>query len=157
ALVYNTHLWRYDELDQPEPHYEAVEARSFNAGLGWSLGFGDVVENKRPNGLPTLWSYVSADGTQHEFTPGDVNVTTSDGSYLRLSKISDLECHVDFPDGTTQVFWRLMGSQGVWLRSAAAGAQWHLHAIVSNLANTVEFNYSSSYPGDNPFYQQIST
>src|SRR5207302_8540972 len=69
----------------------------------------------------------------------------------------DLECHVDFPDGTTQVFWRLMGSQGVWLRSAAAGAQWHLHAIVSNLANTVEFNYSSSYPGDNPFYQQIWT
>src|SRR5437588_12940789 len=55
ALVYNTHLWRYDELDQPEPHYEAVEARSFNAGLDWSLGFGDVVENKRPNGLPTLW------------------------------------------------------------------------------------------------------
>jgi YD repeat-containing protein len=157
ALVYNTHLWRYDEIDLPEPHYEASEAGAFNAGLGWSLGFGNLIENKRGSGLPTLWTYASADGSQHEFTPGDVNVTTSDGSYLRLHKISDVECHVDFSDGTTQVFWRLLAGAGDWPQSSVPNGQWRLHAIVSNLSNTVQFKYKTSQANDDPYYTEIWT
>lgn len=106
TLVYNGNPWNYRVTQNSEP----IPSRFMNAGLGWQLGFGELVG---PNdtlstsmGVAGSWVYAAPDGAERTFLPrlhaeergtafeapanpgvGGVAGYTRDSSYLRLVRI----------------------------------------------------------------------
>ena len=167
-LVYNSHIWRFDEIDLPETHFVPSPVRAFNAGLGWTLSFGQLKPgSENPAPYNNSWVYETSDGSQHPFfvslhnggLPGDTIGYTQDGTYLRMRRISTAERRVDFPDGTTQVFQLLLPVAGApkWLPSTSADAVWRLVQITSAKSNSVTIDYRRSSSMDFPYYPEIWT
>src|SRR5207302_10994460 len=106
ALVYNSHLWHFDNFDQPEPHYEAAPVKRFNAGLGWTLSLGELFSPTDISKYGSGWRYESPDGSDHGFTLTEPGYTL-DGSHLRMRTSSDTERRIHRPGGTIQVYCKL--------------------------------------------------
>jgi RHS repeat-associated protein len=93
------------DTDLPDCLTEAIPNRSSNAGFGWTLTFGQLLDSR---------TYIGSDGGIHTFFPetypdGNVNTVavmyTRDASYLRLRRSSDgMLRTVDLPDGSSQEF-----------------------------------------------------
>ncbi len=118
ALVYNSYLWDYEDYHHTDNqiYQSAVPNALSNAGLGWTVTFGELVPpNTEPiNDDDTRWLYVGADGARHVFYDtlheGDVNNAnvwyTRDSSYLRMKRLggSPVQYDIEFPDGTLHTF-----------------------------------------------------
>jgi hypothetical protein len=111
SASYNAKVWDLSIREDGSGSYvRADPGKTFNAGLGWSVGLGELVVTS------TGGIYTSGDGGEHMFfdrlhlgEPATSGVFfTRDGSYLRLRKVgtSDLTYEVEFPDGTVRKFVR---------------------------------------------------
>ncbi len=117
SLVYNSNAWFFEpqhcqsEIPNSIPpafdnfHFgKPVPNARANAGIGWSLSLGRLLEPNPTPGRPTAlrpggWTYVSPDGGLHTFSdelhpgfPTDPDASdaiyTTDGSYLRMRIIA---------------------------------------------------------------------
>jgi len=125
TLTYNSNIWRFGE--RTWKHYDtsgnysyvtskvAELDKTYNAGPGWKLSLGELLDAVDPDNPGTHHVYIGEDGAHHAFFDTLHNYETSvsntwftrDGSYLRLRKIgSGNEFQVDFPDGSVHSFYR---------------------------------------------------
>jgi YD repeat-containing protein len=100
------------------PWIRTMPSRTSNAGMGWSLSLGKLIDPSDPyydQGLasrPPYWMYEAPDGSQHSFpSTSGTEVFTLDGSLLRLA-VGTHEVH--FPDGTVQAFELVPGAQHIY-------------------------------------------
>ena len=143
-LSYHSDVWDMDTetvfTGGPLPEVVARARPNFlsNAGMGWVLTLGMLLDPEDTRNVSGGWRYVSADGGQHEFWPTGYGGTgqvdpdpgywyTRDDSYLRMKETSGNSRLVEFPDGTSQSFvlwdadnhkWRLVRTQdrfGNWV------------------------------------------
>ncbi|HWM95039.1 MAG TPA: RHS repeat-associated core domain-containing protein [Thermoanaerobaculia bacterium] len=120
ALVYNSKAWDYQQSVSEQT--QSLPNRRSNAGMGWRLSLGELMEPTDPANDSNFWIYIGADGAEHTLYDtlheGEAAVSTvkysRDNSYLRFRSVSSAEKAVDFPNGTTQTFtsfgqwdWRL--------------------------------------------------
>jgi len=118
SLVYNSKLWDYRTVQRlPSGNFEriSIPTRHVNAGFGWSLNPGFLIEEDGGSENPhewNHWQYVSPDGARHYFYPtlhrgendGNANVYyTRDNSYLRLN-LTSVPYTVEFPNGEIHEF-----------------------------------------------------
>lgn len=86
-----------------------------NAGLGWYVGFGELLPPQSPQNPTGAWFFVDPDGAPHQFfaagRPGATENDpagsvwyTWDGSYLRLRIVAAERMEVDSSDGSTRVY-----------------------------------------------------
>ncbi len=157
SLNYSSAVWdNYEHCTTENSHgpkvtyFEPYPNKLSNAGLGWSIGMGRLLEPGQfddPSALsPFNWVYVNPDGGRHKFNGDELHPGagvqpgvryTLDGSYLRLSSKSAAECHnppaslpgsqqcfiVEFPDGQYHEFHDL--GQG----RTPGDANWRLTSI----------------------------
>jgi RHS repeat-associated protein len=124
-LVYNSKVWDYQPATYNNENYrEALPDRMSNAGMGWSISLGRLLEPDDPENdtYPPNWTYVGKDGGTHvfyatlhegenEFDTNNDNQYTRDGSYIRMRKLSSTLRTVELPDGTIQSFAPFNGRQ----------------------------------------------
>jgi RHS repeat-associated protein len=131
-LVYNSNAWDYHYSSglagSSQVFTESVPNLRSNAGMGWRLAIPRLIP---PNdmsstypGLRNGWCYEDESGSEHTFgsaynlaAPSDgwttANQTaasvlfTTDGSNLRLVRVSATSRKVQFPDGTYKIFTRV--------------------------------------------------
>jgi YD repeat-containing protein len=119
-LTYNSTVWDYEYVttEDPEvPDRRAIPERHSNAGLGWNITLGRLIEPLAPTSATPGhgWLYLAPDGSSHEFfgtTTAAPTATegfsyTRDGSYLRRREGvpgAGAQHTVDFPDGTRRFF-----------------------------------------------------
>ncbi|MCH9646688.1 MAG: RHS repeat-associated core domain-containing protein [Deltaproteobacteria bacterium] len=114
-LNYSSNVWRYkrDNVDE----IEAFPNRLNNAGLGFHLGWGEVLSPFHNLNQTGKWLYVDKSGGEHVFYPNlhkgepvDSGVLYSrDNGYLRLRIQDDgtgnhLWAEIESPNGSTQRF-----------------------------------------------------
>ncbi|MGB5175315.1 MAG: RHS repeat-associated core domain-containing protein, partial [Thermoanaerobaculia bacterium] len=142
-LSYNSNIWLYQEIwEDWEIYVEANPNPIFNAGLGWTVSLGQLyAPEDTPINASDRWMYVAGDGSAHHFyqnlhrgeEDGDVNVRyTRDGSYLRMTKISNNKRLIEFPNGTIHTF-----------RTAGCSDCWVLKKIEDRLGNYLEIAYNT--------------
>jgi len=128
TLIYNSNAWDYEQTDSETT--QALPSRRSNAGMGWRLSLGELLDPLNPASESEHWVYIGSDGAEHTFYPnlheGETVGTaqyTRDNSYLRLRDVGSNQKAVEFPDGTIQTFtqygwdWdlvRIEGSFGNW-------------------------------------------
>jgi hypothetical protein len=125
TLTYNSKAWDFTEVTdgQGQLRMRAVPERFGNAGLGWNLSLGLLVDrnDSRNDNDNFTWFYLSPDGADHKFYKGlheAGSLTTDlcspgpcysrDGSYLRMRQISDVRREIDFPDGSVHTFEKVV-------------------------------------------------
>ncbi|MCH9646605.1 MAG: RHS repeat-associated core domain-containing protein [Deltaproteobacteria bacterium] len=114
-LNYSSSVWRYKRDDVGE--IISFPQRLNNAGLGFHLGWGEVMSPSFSLNQTDKWLYVGSDGGEHVFYPtlhkgeaAEAGVFYSrDNSYLRLRVQDDntgihVWTEIEFPDGRTQRF-----------------------------------------------------
>jgi hypothetical protein len=113
-LVYNSHVWRFEESGSFEQCGDsspggtqytcryAVPIEEFNAGLGWTLTLGQLVQDKINDKHRRV--FIGPDGARHAFTtPASTPTLTTDGSHMRLTTSGSTET-VEAADGTIYTF-----------------------------------------------------
>src|SRR5215213_827900 len=65
TLIYNSNVWDYEETASATT--QALPNRRSNAGMGWRLSLGELLEPTDPSNESTRWVYVGADGAEHTF------------------------------------------------------------------------------------------
>jgi hypothetical protein len=143
-LIYNSKVWDYQTTTyNNNPYLEALPDRLSNAGMGWTLSLGRLLEPDDPeNDLSPNWTYVGADGSQHVFyptlhvgdnesatDPSDSITYTRDSSYFRMRRLSVSSREIDFPDGTIQAFGYNNG-------------RWRITQIRDRFGNALNISYS---------------
>jgi RHS repeat-associated protein len=121
TLTYNSKMWDYEQDETPEGDQviRAVGNRRSNAGLGWYLSLGQLIDPNDLTNASRRFVYYGSDGAPHYFYASlhyteapnggecyDSSCTlayTRDGSYLRMREDSGFRS-IDFPDGRTQIF-----------------------------------------------------
>jgi RHS repeat-associated protein len=135
TLIYNSNAWDFEQTASETT--QAIPSRRSNAGMGWRLSLGQVLEDTDPSNETTRWHYVGSDGAEHSFydklhegeTVASTVRYTRDNSSLRFRSITSTQKEVDFPDGTTQIFtW-----YGQW--------DWRLTRIQDRFGNFVNVSY----------------
>ena len=111
TLVFNSNPWLYQESCGTTCRTQAIPNPGSDAGFGWTLSLGRLLDGTAPQNGSGDWLYVGPDGSEHSFayqtlhdneTGGTSNVRyTRDGSYLRL-KVTTRE--VEFPNGVIHKF-----------------------------------------------------
>lgn len=106
-------------------YIKSVPSRRSNAGMGWLLSLGRLLDPQDPLLDPGQgessgsFIYESPDGADHVFSQPDTQnpaVTyTRDGSYLRLMPQADGQYEVQFPDGMIHLFKPVPGSHSFQL------------------------------------------
>ncbi len=149
-LVYNSKLWDYrTELVEPPSEFRriAIPTRIANAGLGWTLNPGYLLEENNSSEVPHEWShaqYVGPDGSQHFFydqlhegeNDGDPDVWYSrDNTYLRLTKVSTSLYRIEFPSGEIHEFGHLLFDASTQWR------KWLLTRIEDRHGNWMTIDY----------------
>lgn len=134
TLIYNSNAWDYEQTASNLT--QAIPNRRSNAGMGWRLSLGDLLEPTDPANETTRWVYVGADGAEHTFydtlhegEAGTGADYTRDSSYLRFRSLSSTEKKVDFGDGTIQTFTWF----GLW--------NWRLTRIEDRFGNFANVTY----------------
>jgi hypothetical protein len=142
TLTYNSNAWDFRE-DATGVYTQALPNRRSNAGMGWRLSLGELLDPYYSENDVGLWTYLGADGGEHSFRDslheGEPVVTgvkyTRDGSYLRFRYVDVNTRAVDFPDGTIQTF------------SNWGGYLWRLARIEDRFGNYVNVTYSLDTEG----------
>lgn len=144
-LVYNSKVWDFQHaIYNNESYLEALPDRLSNAGMGWSLSLGRLLEpDDAENDLSPDWAYAGSDGGLHVFystlhvgdnesatDPSDYTTYTRDGSFLRMRRLSISSREIDFPDGTIQAFQHVNG-------------RWRLTQIRDRFGNALNVGYSA--------------
>ncbi|HEV7396995.1 MAG TPA: hypothetical protein VGN86_10830, partial [Pyrinomonadaceae bacterium] len=122
SLNYNSNIWDLTQVTSTV--LRAEPNRYSNAGLGWDLSFGRLIDpTAADNGDLNKWVYVSPDGAYHPFystlhpdiyEPEDNIFYTRDGTYFRLQQLSGASAILESPDGKIMTFefangeWRLI-------------------------------------------------
>jgi hypothetical protein len=121
VLNYNSNIWSYQQTSQSV--VSAFPNQYSNAGLGWDLSLGRLIDPFAQGNELRSWVYVSPDGAAHPFYTslhGDVpelddNVFyTRDSTYYRLNQLSATTTTVEAADRTIRTFelsnneWRLV-------------------------------------------------
>jgi len=151
ALRYNSNVWDFLERWDPSDGVNLVQAHPAffsNAGLGWSVSFGDLLPPGDPffTGNPAFaWVYLAPDGSRHRFYSSlheaeapRGGLYTRDGSYLRLSFVGfDVDenpnkIEIEMPSGNVHTF------------ELGAYDRWRLTRIEDRFGNFVSIHYS--YP-----------
>ena len=164
TLVYSGNVWDSWRENPNSTSVTIVPNRRANAGLGWLLSLGRLVPPFDPTNeavqpfaaADQVWIYEGSDGHDHPLYPTRVTGASSDGlhwysrddTHLRMTKIDAQTRHVEFPDGTWQVFKELAPSTATWGSSTAGAAIWKLTEIQDRFSNVVSVSYSSNtqYP-----------
>ncbi|HJQ41753.1 MAG TPA: hypothetical protein VJ831_01595, partial [Jatrophihabitantaceae bacterium] len=115
----------WDHVPQPDGTTAAVPNRRANAGFGWLLTFGLLIDPSDSTNVTNdrRFVYVSPDGGEHGFyptlhpgetayacnptcpVPGVLSVSyTRDNTYMRMRQTGANRREIDMPDGTTHVF-----------------------------------------------------
>ena len=135
TLIYNSNAWDFEQTASVTT--QAIPSRRSNAGMGWRLSLGELLEPTDPSNETTRWIYIGSDGAEHglydrlhegETAVGTVKYTR-DNSYLRFRSISSTRKEVDFPDGTTRIF--------TWY----AAWDWRLTRIEDRFGNGIDLTY----------------
>ena len=138
-LHYNSNVW---SMKESLPNQVSASPNPFcNAGLGWDLSLGRLVDPlESPNGSGQ-WIYISPDGALHAFfsllheddgiDPTSAVAYTRDGTYHRLHRISSTTCTVESPDGLIRIFTRF------------ADNQWRVTQIKDRFSNSLSITYSA--------------
>lgn len=162
TLVYNSNVWEIDDVIQSTEGWTVARNHPLdNAGLGWNLSLGRLLEPNDPNNDRLLtFNYISPDGAEHQFAdvlrvgqPVVEGVKYAvDGSFLRLVLTpanAPTVAKVQFPDGDVHEFqkygardWRLTKISdpfGNWLQVGYTNP--NLWTLVDNFqrTHTVEF------------------
>ncbi|MES1243845.1 MAG: RHS repeat-associated core domain-containing protein [Acidobacteriota bacterium] len=143
TLTYNSNVWDFQE-DEIGVYRQALPNRLSNAGLGWRLSLGELLDPTGPENDIGLWTYVGADGGEHSFRStlheGEPVVNgveyTRDGSYLRLRTVNANTRAVDFPAGMTQTF------------TGVGNHRWRLSRIEDRFGNWVNVSYTLNGSGE---------
>ena len=124
TLTYGSTVWTYNyEWDDQagEPRILVKPNRKNTAGIGWTLGWGEVYSPNHWYNTSGKWMYVDANGGRHAFydqlhrgeDDQDPSVRyTRDSSYLRMRKVSNTKVFIEFPSGNTQSFVAPTGGGG---------------------------------------------
>ncbi|PYK69339.1 MAG: hypothetical protein DME45_02635, partial [Verrucomicrobia bacterium] len=134
SVTYNSGIWDFDQTT-----FSASPNKYFNAGLGWDLSFGKLVEPAASDNGLNRWIYISPDGTEHPFydqlhvdvaePAGDNVLYTRDGTYIRLSRVSSTVWQVQTPDGLIRTFTLNNG-------------EWVLTKVGDRFSSYVQLDYS---------------
>ncbi len=143
TLTYNSNAWDFQE-DDIGAYTQAIPNRRSNAGMGWRLSLGELLDPFYAENDIGLWTYLGADGGEHSFRDslhdGEPVVTgvkyTRDGSYLRFRYVDANTRAVDFPDGTIQTFAH-------W-----GNHLWRLARIEDRFGNGVDIGYTFDAGGN---------
>ncbi len=164
VLRYNSNVWDHNlvtftndctlpyktiTVTQTTPH---VLTNGLNAGLGWSISFGELINTGWGTGSDR-WTYTSPDGSTHPFynTLHDGETErigyryTRDGSYMRLiasDEGSSAGCPsgwraatVEFADGRRQTFSRT---------GTCPGHPFTLNSEIDRYGNSLTFAYDAA-------------
>lgn len=142
TLAYNSNVWDYQE-DDNGVYNQALPNRHSNAGLGWRLSLGELLEPLDPQNDNGLWVFIGADGAEHVFydtlheneTAATGVRYTRDGSYLRFRFLTSATRAVEFPDGQMQTYTR------------QAAYDWRLTRIEDRFGNWVSVSYTNDDQG----------
>lgn len=115
------------QSDASNPEYINQPSSMFNAGLGWSSGFGLVITPSSPLNSTDQNAYIDPSGATHYFydtlhegeTPTTGVSYTRDGSYLkRTTELvgEEIHVHIFFPNGEIHTFRReeVYDPEGEW-------------------------------------------
>ncbi|MFL6198334.1 MAG: hypothetical protein ACJ76J_04085, partial [Thermoanaerobaculia bacterium] len=134
TLTYNSNAWDFEQTASATT--EALPSRRSNAGMGWRLSPGELLEPNAPANETNHWVFVGGDGAEHNFYDylheGEAGAGadyTRDNSYLRFRNLSSTQRAIDFPDGTIQTFT----SYGQW--------DWRLTRIEDRFGNWANVTY----------------
>ncbi|QSQ27689.1 hypothetical protein JY651_23490 [Pyxidicoccus parkwayensis] len=148
-LHYNSNIWSVTQATA-QPAGQSVsdaalysEALKTNAGLGWSLGFGELLAPGEARNRSPRWVYLSPDGAAHPFhstphadwTESDASDSvqyTRDSTYLRMQPDASGNRVVESPGGLRNVF--------TWAADVAA---WRLTRIEDRSGNAVTVTYAA--------------
>ena len=152
TLVYNSSVWDYrTETVNGEKELYIYANRRSNAGMGWQLTLGELYPPQDPLTNSGQWIFAGSDGGQHTFydnlhgeaPPSTVTTYyTRDSSYLRM-RAGTTEMLVDFPDGSTYQFQKLLPQAGTWPVSTSSSAKWKLTKISDRFGNELNIGYST--------------
>ncbi len=144
TLVYNSNVWEIDDLVQETQGWTIARTHPLdNAGLGWNLSLGRLLQPGDPNNdrLET-YNYIAPDGSEHRFAetlrPGQPIVAgvkySLDNSFLRLVLLPAVNpnyAEVHFPDGNVHIF------------AKNANFDWRLQTIRDPYNNYLQIAYTS--------------
>ncbi|MEO8217407.1 MAG: hypothetical protein ABI718_10040, partial [Acidobacteriota bacterium] len=63
-LTYSANVWDYIESTD---HVDPVARQHCNAGMGWTVSFGRIIDPSSPLSISYSWMYESPDGANHQF------------------------------------------------------------------------------------------
>lgn len=121
SLDYNSKVWDREQFYfRGSEVAEALPNRQSNAGMGWALSLGQLLDPDDPDNPyqdDGDWAYVSPDGGEHVFypllhsydvenDPSNAYSYTRDGSYLRMVAVSAASRTVELPNGDIHTFTR---------------------------------------------------
>ncbi|MGV8040649.1 MAG: RHS repeat-associated core domain-containing protein [Thermoanaerobaculaceae bacterium] len=158
-LIYNSSVWDFKESETAVcydgtiayycPMLKAIPARQSNAGMGWSLSLGQLLDENDPEN-PNIggYTYVAPDGTMSTYATcsGDAdcgNRYPKDGQRLRFRHPAmgdDDRLSVDHPDGTVSTFECHEGDSGV---CSTTDTKWWLKMISDQHGNWVKVSYDT--------------
>ena len=138
VLSYNSNIWDYKQTSSTVT--AAFPNRNSNAGAGWDLSLGRLIDPfDSYNGLGK-WVYVSPDGGLHPFysslhydvvEPEDNVFYTRDGTYYRLQQLNQTTAIVESSDGTVRTF-------------EFANNDWRLIKIADRFTNYLAISYATA-------------
>jgi RHS repeat-associated protein len=131
ALAYHSDVW--DVITQaqsptlPETSYDytAFPSALSNAGLGWRVSLGELIDPDALEQFHPAWTYVAPDGSEHQFFatlhPGEAEDDDDDqeikytrsGTYMRM-RLWPHACTIEMADGTVHTFEEHSQPQHLW-------------------------------------------
>lgn len=136
ALHYNSNIW---DFRQASTTITSTPMKHSNAGIGWDLSLGRLIDPFASDNSLRQWVYISPDGTLSPFyqtlhanvAEADDNVFyTRDSSYLRLKQTDSSTVTIEEPNGVIKFFNLLNG-------------EWHLVKIADRFTNYLAISYAT--------------
>lgn len=123
--------------------------RRANAGMGWTLSLGRLYDPDHPAMAEhTRWTYESPDGADHPFDGTEESGVTTDGTFLRMTKVSETLRKIEFPNGEIHEFGPPVEINGSWVLTKITN-QYALNYVTISYVNTagggLQWRVSDSY------------
>lgn len=136
ALHYNSNIW---DFRQTATTITSTPMKYSNAGIGWDLSLGRLIDPFASDNTLRQWVYVSPDGTVSPFyqtlhadiTEPDDNVFyTRDSSYRRLKQTDSATVTLEESNGVIRTFNLI-------------GGEWRLVKIADRFTNYLAISYAT--------------
>ena len=138
TLTYGSKIWEFDESagGPGNPAVRSIPRPLDNAGMGWRVSLGQLLDPDHVSNNTQLSQYVSPDGGMrgfydrlHSGDPVTAGVFyTVDSSYLRMKEVGGGDRTVEFPSGEVHTF----GADGR-IREIADGYDSFVHVTYPNV------------------------